>query len=647
MINTLTGIKPMTATLIAIAGPLAGRTFALTEEVSIGRDSSNTIALEDRCVSRRHCRIHGEGEKHAVVDLESRNGTFVNGIPVKNRTLENGDRISVGNSIFHYQCAGESLPLQESPVEIDEGMFLTQSTLLLRSEDALYLQADRMLAALGKTPRVGMDLHRLLLASTKIGSIHDLEKLGGELLRFIFEVVPAERGAILLGCGKENEFDHTIIRSRASGTTGNMKISGTVIRRVLQEGISLLYSDVLEDPTLATQSIRESKARSLICVPLLAFEGILGAIYLDTADIGARFDDQHLQLMLALARIAAGAFESALRITRLQKENRSLREELRIEHNMIGESAEMKRVYQFIAKVAPTDMTVLIRGESGTGKELVAQAIHRNSKRADEPFVAINCAALAETLLEAELFGHERGAFTGAVAQKKGKLEIADGGSVFLDEVGEISPGVQAKLLRALQTHRFERVGGTRPIETDIRVIAATNRELEDAIRDGTFRQDLYYRINVLALTVPPLRQRRDDIPLLAAYFAAQACRRVKRGIMGISAAVRALLMQYDWPGNVRELENAIERAVVLGAGDQIQPEDLPEALLESGTAASPSIGGYHQAINELKKELIIRAVTDANGNYTEAAKRLGLHPNHLHRIIRNMGIKPALSRQS
>ncbi len=643
--KTSAGTGLMNARLVAIAGPLRGRTFAASEEVSVGREPSNTIAIEDRWVSRRHCLIKEDEGRHTVVDLESHNGTLVNGLPVGHRVLETGDRIAIGGSVFLYQLGDEEIPLEDTPVVIDEGMFVTQSTLQLRPEDGLYLQSDKTLAALGSTSRAGLDLHTLLQLSTKIGSIHDVDALAGEFLRFLFEVVPAERGAVLLSGGAEGEFERTISRNRSSGPGGALRISGTVVRNVLREGVALLYSELIDDRVPSTESLAGSGVRSLICAPLLAFEGPLGVIYLDTTDSRVHFDDQHLQLILAAARIAAGSFENARRLARLLRVNRSLREESRIEHDMIGESTGMKEVYQFIAKVAPTDMTVLVRGESGTGKELVAHAIHRNSPRADKAFLAINCAALTETLLEAELFGHEKGAFTGAVAQKKGKLEAADGGTLFLDEIGELSPALQAKLLRVLQTRKFERVGGTRQVQVDIRVIAATNRDLEDAMRGGAFRPDLYYRINVLSLTMPPLRERREDIPLLAAYFVAQACRKANRGIKGISSQARALMLRYDWPGNVRELENALERATVLGSEDLIQPEDLPEALLETGSGTCPDIGGYHEAINQLKRDLIMKAFARANGNYTEAAKILGLHPNHLHRVIRNMGIKSELTR--
>jgi two-component system, NtrC family, response regulator HydG len=303
----------------------------------------------------------------------------------------------------------------------------------------------------------------------------------------------------------------------------------------------------------------------------------------------------------------------------------------------------MGAVLGFVAKVAPTDSTVLITGESGTGKELVARALHQNSPRAARPFVAINCAALSETLLESELFGHERGAFTGAVMQKKGKIEVADGGTLFLDEVGEMAPSLQAKLLRVLQEHVFERVGGTRPIKVDVRLVTATNRDLKDMIRSGAFREDLFYRINVVALVMPPLRERREDIPLLARYFASKYGERCNRRISGISTGALDCLMGYEWPGNVRELENAIERAAVLGSGEVIRPEDLPESVLEAARSGGPSKARYHEALKETKKQLIVNAFKEAGGNYVETARLLDVHPNYLHRLIRNMDMKGLL----
>jgi transcriptional regulator with PAS, ATPase and Fis domain len=325
----------------------------------------------------------------------------------------------------------------------------------------------------------------------------------------------------------------------------------------------------------------------------------------------------------------------------LSSENRQLKEQL-YSSELVGESRQIRQVEDFIGRVAQGDSTVLIRGESGTGKELVARAIHHNGPRAERPFVAINCAAIPEALLESELFGHEKGAFTGAVAMKKGKLEAAEAGTLFLDEIGELAPLLQAKLLRALQQKEFERLGGNRGLVFRARVLAATNKNLEQAIKAGEFRQDLYYRLNVVSVTVPPLREHRDDIPLLALYFAAEYTAKSKRPFKGISREARTLLTSYSWPGNVRELENAIEHAIVLGLTEEILPEDLPTAILEEQSAGLEG-ARYHAVLNHAKKELILDALREAAGNYPEAARFLGIHPKYLHRLVRNLNLKTKL----
>ncbi|MFL6234870.1 MAG: sigma-54 interaction domain-containing protein, partial [Thermoanaerobaculia bacterium] len=375
---------------------------------------------------------------------------------------------------------------------------------------------------------------------------------------------------------------------------------------------------------------------------LLGPDGPLGALYADTLSPGTpgeRLGAEHLQWLAAAAALAAGPLAAALRAERLERENRRL-QAAELGHGLVGESAGLRRVWDVITRVAPTASTVLVLGESGTGKELAARAIHRASRRAGEPFVAINCATLSETLLESELFGHERGAFTGAVERKTGKLEAASGGTLFLDEVGEMPLQLQARLLRVLQERTFERVGSTKPIQVDIRLVAATNRDLLKAITSGTFRSDLYYRLNVVSITMPPLRERREDIPLLASHFAALHGRAVRGREVGISSEARALLVRYDWPGNVRELGNAIERAVVLGMDDTIRPEDLPETLLETAPSADLPTTRFHDALNDLKRRLIVEAVRESGGVITKAAERLGLHPNHLHRLITTLGLR-------
>ena len=377
----------------------------------------------------------------------------------------------------------------------------------------------------------------------------------------------------------------------------------------------------------------------MLCVPLVGVETNIGVIYLSATGRLDQFEDSHVRFLSSVAGLAVGTLENVLDNEALRTENRRLQAELDLDGVVIGESKSMRQVENFISRVANSDSTVLIRGESGTGKELVARAIHRNSERASKPFVAINCAAIPETLLESELFGHEKGAFTGAIATKKGRLEMAEGGTVFLDEIGEMAPLLQAKLLRALQEREFERVGGTKTLKLNVRIITATNKDLEKAIQSGQFRQDLYYRLNVVSVVVPPLKERIEDILLLAMYFAAKHSEKCKRPLKGISDEVRALLMGYSWPGNVRELENVIERAVALGTDEEIVLEDLPEALLEVQAGKGNSVK-YHDRINDLKTHMIVDAVKHTKGNYTKAAKLLGINANYMHRLIRNLQIK-------
>jgi Nif-specific regulatory protein len=382
--------------------------------------------------------------------------------------------------------------------------------------------------------------------------------------------------------------------------------------------------------------------RDVLCVPLVAVQRTLGVLYFESAEAESPFLDDHVHFFISASRIAAVALENILTLNALSSENRQLKKQI-FSSKLVGESHMMRRLETFISRVAGEDVTVLIRGESGTGKELVARAIHDNSPRVDMPFVAINCAAIPEALLESELFGHEKGAFTGAANLKKGKLEVAEGGTLFLDEIGELAPLLQAKLLRALQQREFERLGGNRCLKFNARVIAATNKDLEEAIRSGEFRKDLYYRLNVVSVTVPPLRERREDIPLLCLYFASKYGAGRKRPFKGITQEARMMLMNYSWPGNVRELENAIEHAIVLGVSDEILPEDLPIALVEEQGARVEG-SRYHTVINNAKKELIREALLNSSGSFPEAAKSLGIHPKYLFRLVRNLKLRTDLS---
>ena len=626
----------MNPRLTAISGRLKGNVFTFEDlPVVIGRETSATLCVADASVSRRHSQIEREAEHFVIEDLESLNGTFVNDVPVKRRKLQHGDRVRIGDSQFIF-LTHEADMNSSSEVHFEEGQVITGSTLQFRFNDALYVMAR--------------DLSALMKISTTINAICGLEKLQKTLLDLLFEVVPAERGVVLLtdhdAEGEEPVFGSVFGLDRERGQDASIKVSSKVTRWVLKHRESILITNQAEaDNFGSSDSLVADQPASVMCVPLIMLDRSLGVIYLDTTELDTPFDQDHLQLVSAISAITAVAIENARHFEWLVSENQRLIADFNIEHNLVGESPPIREVLQFISKVAPTDSTVLLSGESGTGKELAARAIHLNSKRADKTFMAVNCAALAESLLESELFGHEKGSFTGALTQKKGRLEIADGGTVFLDEIGELSPALQVKLLRVLQEREFERVGGTRPIKVDIRLITATNKNLDESIANGTFRQDLYYRLNVVNLEMPPLRERPEDIPLLSNYFAAKYAERCNRRIIGIAAEAQARLASYDWPGNVRELENAIERAVVLGATDRILLEDLPESILESEPAATTPGTKYHEAVAETKRQIILSAMQQAKGSYTEAAKLLGVHPNYLHRLVRNLNLKEQLKK--
>jgi Nif-specific regulatory protein len=383
-----------------------------------------------------------------------------------------------------------------------------------------------------------------------------------------------------------------------------------------------------------------------LAVPMFASGQLQGAIFVRCTPTGiAALEDQR-DALAALATLVASAVQSQREIQGLRVRTELLEESLGHDRGIVGESAIIRKLLAMVNRVAPLDVTVLIQGESGTGKELVARAIHRGSAREKKPFIAINCAALTDSLLESELFGHEKGSFTGAIAQKKGRLELAQGGTVFLDEIGELAPLLQAKLLRVLQEREFERVGGTQTIPLDVRLIAASNRDLSAEVQRGAFREDLYHRLNVVVIRSPALRERAEDIPLLADYFVRSAAARCHRRVSGISSKAKRALMAYPWPGNVRELANAMERAVVLGESDEIQVEDLPETVFEVPKPPG-GVAPILASVGDAKRDSIVRAWTEARGDYKIAAQRLGVHPNSLLRLIRNLGLRDILPRFS
>ena len=631
--------------LLVIAGPAKDSTIPLPAgEATLGRDPTNAVSMPDASVSRKHCLLRQEEDgRFQIKDLDSRNGTLVNSLAVKEQWLRHGDEIVTGDSVFLFLLEDEDQALPASRVEFDDS-HPTAETKVIHPKEVMYLQPDRLLRELPATSQVARNLNALLKISRVVHAIRGLEELQAQLLDLIFEVVPAGRGAILLAEGPTQEFNCLYARTRHAGQPQLVRVSRTIARQVMTENVAILGVDVAASSALRdVESLAVSDVRSLVCVPLTVFQRVIGCIYLDNTNAASRFQEDHLQLVAAIAGISAVALDNARRVQWLEQENQRLTTEVRQEQSLVGEGARMKEIFQFLARVAPSESTVLIEGESGTGKELAARALHRNSRRGDKPFVAINCAAIPESLLESDLFGHERGAFTGAAVLKKGRLEVADGGVVFLDEIGELAPALQVKLLRVLQERQFERVGGTHTIKVDIRLIAATNRDLDEAVRKGGFRQDLYYRLAVVRLTMPPLREHREDIPMLTRHFVQKYAKRSKVKPKPVSREAMAALVNYQWPGNVRELENAIERALVMGSSDAVLLEDLPESLLEQESAAEMHEGKYHASVKELKKQLIIDAVEQTRGNYAEAAGILGVHPNYLHRLIRNLGLKEGL----
>ena len=387
---------------------------------------------------------------------------------------------------------------------------------------------------------------------------------------------------------------------------------------------------------------------SFICVPITVGKEVVGALSVDQP----HKPEAALQDDMRLLTIVASMIAQAVKLRRaaqeererLEAENRRLKQELQDRFrpaNIIGNSHEMRQVYDQIAQVARSPSTVLILGETGTGKELVAHAIHYNSDRAERPFVKVHCAALPETIIESELFGHEKGAFTGADSERKGRFELADGGTLFLDEIGEISPQLQIKLLRVLQEREFERVGGTRTLRVNVRLITATHRDLLQAVKEGKFREDLYYRLHVFPIYVPPLRKRKADIVQLADHFLETYSRAAGKSVRRLSSAVIDMLMSYHWPGNVRELENCMERAVLVAEGDVIYPHHMPPTLMTAEAAGSPVKGDLKALVTAYERDLITDALKSTRGNMAATARQLGSTQRIIGFKVRRYGIEP------
>lgn len=421
---------------------------------------------------------------------------------------------------------------------------------------------------------------------------------------------------------------------------------------VAQTGQEVLLNDVSRDPRFFQGIDQQTgfRTKSVLCAPLKQHDHIIGVIEAMNTTLPTGFTPEDLQLLMAFGSLAATALSRAKAFVSVRNTNVAFQETIQDRYQLVvGASVAMQDTLRMARTAAATTSTVLLLGESGTGKEVVARAIHQWSPRAEQPFVAVNCTALTPDLLESELFGHDRGAFTGAIAQKKGKFELADGGTIFLDEIGDLPPNLQVKLLRVLQDKEFQHVGGVKNIRVDVRILAATNRNLPQAMQKGTFREDLYYRLNVVSLTLPPLRERRDDVPMLVRHFVERYRREMSRPAMSIEPEALSRLQAYTWPGNVRELQNVIERAVALSPGPTITVADLPvEVRKEKMThpVTSPLLAGVDddlplaEALDAFTRAKVRRTLEVAGGNQTVAAQLLGMPQSNLSRLMKRLRLR-------
>ncbi len=490
----------------------------------------------------------------------------------------------------------------------------------------------------------GLTVDRLQEISTWVSSVLDLDQLLELIINTATTMMQAKASSLLL-------LDHKTRKLYFKVATGEKKEEVRKFEINLGQGIAghvaltgepLLIPDVRKDDRWY-KKISESigfETRSIACVPMKVGNEIIGVVEIIDKEDGGEIQNKDMQTLTAFAALASMAVGNARKIQNVERENRDLRQELDSRYAIVGESPGLKKVISDAFKVANSKTSTLILGESGTGKELLARLIHNAGPRKNKPMVVLNCAALPESLMEAELFGYEKGAFTGAFDRKTGKIEAADEGTLFLDEIGEMSQGMQAKLLRVLQEGVFYRVGGNVSITVDIRIISATNRDIDQEVSAGRFREDLFYRLDVVRIRVPPLRERREDISPIARHYLEMFKHERGHHDMTISKAAMDRILQYDWPGNVRELRNAVERAVVMGNDREILPEDLPIVSARQETSI-PSVGlTLKEAVDRFKKELIIANLRHTGGSRARASKTLGIQRTYLSRLISRYGIQ-------
>lgn len=661
--------------------------FRLTpgQVMTIGRAPTNRIVIRSEMSSRNHCEIFQAGPMWILRDLGSRNGTTVDGHRITGDwELEEGQTIQLGTCdiVFTHELATNARATDDEDSEIEsatqtqdaipsptKGAKSSEPEIVSRRKRTRY--SPMSTAEHAGTDRFSQNLAQLWRLAVQMGSAKDEKQLAEVVLDGLLAAIGADIGAVLMlpkpmsGGARPNQL--RIVAYKSQGGHSYQAISTALSRMVLEDREAVLAKNVADDSKLSDRdSLDEIQAKSVICAPIRNGEQVYGLIHLYSTLSDESLEAEHLEFTLAVADQMALAFENvrekqslAEGLARVQNENESLRNQLAIDTELVGNSPEMQQLKQQISRIAPTDATVLIRGESGVGKELVARAIHFGSDRRNGPFVCMNCAALSETLLESELFGHEKGSFTGATGRKPGKFEQAHRGTLFLDEVGEMSMSIQAKFLRVLEGHPFERVGGHEPINVDVRVVAATNRNLEDAIAEKLFRKDLYFRLFVVEIIPPPLREHRSDVQVLANYFLHRFAKKTGRPVRGFTEDALESLSQYDWPGNVRELQNCVERAVVLSTRELVSASEIklsglrpsatpptsPKMLVPNhAVATSPPATlaetvKFEKSLEALEQEHILATLEKTNWNKSQTAAILGIERSTLDRKLKRYGV--------
>ncbi|MEC7241861.1 MAG: sigma 54-interacting transcriptional regulator [Myxococcota bacterium] len=568
--------------------------------VSIGRTGSNDIVLSDAMIAPTHANILRKPKHLTVAVVDRGNELYVNGKRVRKADLKPGDTLLVG--MFE--------------LSVHEGEPSAQAS---AKDLAPELQVDA--------------LARLVAFSETLMEEATTDKLFAALLKQVVELTEAEKGfVIVLQDGNRHlASSHNVNK----GDLDLSRISDSIVDRVVDGRKPLIVSDAMRDQRFGkAKSVVDLQLSSVMCVPMIHRSELLGVIYLGNDSVKNLFDEGTLALLQVFAAQASLLVHTALFLNELKVSNRNLREQLRSasQGQMIGSSGSMKEIFKVMRRIAPTDLTTLILGETGTGKEMVARELHSLSDRSDGPFVSINCGAIPENLLESELFGHRKGAFTGAIAEKVGKFEAANGGTLFLDEIGEMPANLQVKLLRVLQDRKVERVGDLKPRDVDIRVVAATNQDLDKMIREGSFREDLIYRLNEVSLQLPPLRDRGDDIVQLAQFFLSHYAAQYNSKVRGFSNACTASMKGYFWPGNVRQLENRVKKAVIMSDSALLNPEDMG---LKAGDKRH--IKSLALAEEEFKKSYIREVLDMNNWNKAQTARDLDVDPRTIFRYIEKL----------